>query len=101
MRTHTLTASLDVVPQTNLFDFDRQGIERFFESRGYKAFHGRNVLKWLHKHGETDFTIGPIPFGGFVQISGMMLADEGEMSDERAYPNRPVWRAGKGGPLTA
>ena len=55
MRTHPLTAFLEGVPQTNLFDLDRNGIERFFESIGYQAFHGRNVLKWLHKHGETDF----------------------------------------------
>lgn len=51
---------------------------------------GPALLKW--RRGETDFTIGPIPFGGFVQINGMTLADEVELDDERAYPNRPVWQ---------
>lgn len=30
-------------------------MEAHFESMGYKAFQGRNVLKWIHKHGVTDF----------------------------------------------
>lgn len=47
---------------------------------------------FTRKHGETDFTIGPIPFGGFVQIDGMLLSDEIDPEDERAYPNRPVWQ---------
>ena len=51
---------------------------------------GPAIVKW--RRAETDFTIGPIPFGGFVQISGMTLADEIESTDERAYPNRPVWQ---------
>jgi len=34
---------------------DLQGIEAFFLSLGSKAFHGRNVFKWIHKHGVTDF----------------------------------------------
>jgi regulator of sigma E protease len=44
------------------------------------------------KRGETDFTIGPIPFGGFVQIEGMLLTEDVDPDDERAYPNRPVWQ---------
>lgn len=39
----------------NLLGLDRTAIEAFFVARGYKAFHGRNVLKWIHKHGVTDF----------------------------------------------
>ena len=31
-------------------------MEAFFERLGAKAFHGRNVLKWIHKHGITDFS---------------------------------------------
>ena len=30
-------------------------MEAFFQKIGYKAFHGRNVLKWIHKHGVVDF----------------------------------------------
>ena len=44
------------------------------------------------KHGETDFTIGPIPFGGFVQIHGMLVAEEADPDDPHSYPNRPVWQ---------
>ncbi|PLX59610.1 23S rRNA (adenine(2503)-C(2))-methyltransferase RlmN [Sedimenticola selenatireducens] len=41
--------------KVNLLDFDRKGMESFFEGLGAKAFNGRNVLKWIHKHGVTDF----------------------------------------------
>ena len=51
---------------------------------------GPPILKW--KRGETDFTLGPIPFGGFVQIHGMTLAEEVSPDDTRSYPNRPVWQ---------
>jgi regulator of sigma E protease len=51
---------------------------------------GPPVLSW--KRGETDFTIGPVPFGGFVQINGMTVVDEVDPDDERQYPNRPVWQ---------
>ncbi|MBV2120160.1 MAG: 23S rRNA (adenine(2503)-C(2))-methyltransferase [gamma proteobacterium symbiont of Stewartia floridana] len=30
-------------------------MERFFVALGSKAFHGRNVFKWIHKHGVVDF----------------------------------------------
>ena len=41
--------------KTNLLDLDRKAMEAFFQALGHKAFHGRNVLKWIHKHGVTDF----------------------------------------------
>ncbi|MCU7849230.1 MAG: 23S rRNA (adenine(2503)-C(2))-methyltransferase RlmN [Candidatus Thiodiazotropha sp. (ex Lucinoma kastoroae)] len=40
---------------TNLLDLDLKGMESFFLGLGSKAFHGRNVFKWIHKHGVTDF----------------------------------------------
>ena len=40
---------------TNLLDLDRKAMEAFFLALGHKPFHGRNVLKWIHKHGVTDF----------------------------------------------
>jgi len=43
------------VAPTNLLDLDRKAMEAFFHGLGHKAFHGRNVLKWIHKHGVTDF----------------------------------------------
>ncbi len=39
----------------DLFGLTRAGAERLVEGWGYKAFHGRNVFKWIHKHGVTDF----------------------------------------------
>lgn len=47
---------------------------------------------FTRRRGETDFTIGPIPFGGFVQIDGMLISDDVDPEDPRAYPNRPVWQ---------
>ena len=41
--------------KVNLLDLDRKALEAFFEGLGAKSFHGRNVLKWIHKHGVTDF----------------------------------------------
>lgn len=43
------------VPKTNLLGLTKQGMEAYFDELGTKAFHGRNVLKWIHKHGVTDF----------------------------------------------
>ncbi|MES9922667.1 MAG: 23S rRNA (adenine(2503)-C(2))-methyltransferase RlmN [Candidatus Thiodiazotropha endolucinida] len=40
---------------TNLLDLDLQGMEAYFLELGSKAFHGRNVFKWIHKHGVTEF----------------------------------------------
>ena len=39
----------------NLLDLDLKGMEALFVELGSKAFHGRNVFKWIHKHGVTDF----------------------------------------------
>ncbi len=39
----------------NLLDFDRTAMEAFFQEIGHKAFHARQVLKWIHKHGVTEF----------------------------------------------
>ena len=46
---------MDENSRINLLGLDRAAMEAFFEARGYKAFHGRQVLKWIHKHGVTDF----------------------------------------------
>jgi 23S rRNA (adenine2503-C2)-methyltransferase len=46
---------LDENSRINLLGLDRAAMEAFFAARGHKAFHGRQVLKWIHKHGVTDF----------------------------------------------
>jgi regulator of sigma E protease len=60
-------------------------VERF--SIGF----GPGVLRWRSKAG-TLFQIAPIPFGGFVEIKGMSIAEDVEPDDTKAYPNRPVWQ---------
>jgi 23S rRNA (adenine2503-C2)-methyltransferase len=42
-------------PKTNLLDLDLPDMEAFVVGLGAKPFHGRNLLKWIHKHGVTDF----------------------------------------------
>lgn len=39
----------------NLLGLHRSAIEAWFSEHGHKPFHGRNVLKWIHKHGVLDF----------------------------------------------
>jgi regulator of sigma E protease len=60
-------------------------VERF--SIGF----GPGIFKRRGKDG-TIFQIAPIPFGGFVEIRGMNIAEEVEPDDRLAYPNRPAWQ---------
>ncbi len=39
----------------NLLDLDRSGLESLCQELGFKAYQGRNLLKWIHKHGVVDF----------------------------------------------
>jgi regulator of sigma E protease len=61
-------------------------VERF--SIGF----GPAVLGWRSKTSGTLFQIAPIPFGGFVEIRGMNLAEDVDPTDHHAYPNRPAWQ---------
>src|SRR5580765_5766923 len=61
-------------------------IERF--SVGF----GPGILKRRSKKTGTVFQIAPIPFGGFVEIRGMNIAEEVDPEDRFAYPNRPAWQ---------
>jgi regulator of sigma E protease len=61
-------------------------IERF--SIGF----GPGILKRVSKKTGTTFQIAPIPFGGFVEIRGMNIAEEVDPADMQAYPNRPAWQ---------
>lgn len=44
------------------------------------------------KRGDTEFQLAPIPFGGYVAIAGMNIADEVDRDDPNVYPNRPAWQ---------
>lgn len=61
-------------------------VERF--SIGF----GPGILKYRGKRSGTVFQLAPIPFGGFVEIRGMNIAEEVEPDDVHAYPNRPAWQ---------
>jgi regulator of sigma E protease len=61
-------------------------VERF--SIGF----GPGILKHRSKKTGTVFQVAPIPFGGFVEIRGMNIAEDIEPDDVAAYPNRPVWQ---------
>jgi regulator of sigma E protease len=63
----------------------RMRIERF--SIGF----GPGILKRTSKKTGTVFQIAPIPFGGFVEIRGMNIAEDVDPDDKFAYPNRPAW----------
>jgi regulator of sigma E protease len=53
---------------------------------------GPGILKRTSKKTGTVFQLAPIPFGGFVEIRGMNIAEEVDPDDELAYPNRPAWQ---------
>jgi regulator of sigma E protease len=61
-------------------------VERF--SIGF----GPAITGWRSKRSGTFFQIAPIPFGGFVEIKGMNIAEEVDPDDHAAYPNRPAWQ---------
>lgn len=41
--------------KVNLLDLDEQGLSEFFSELGEKSFRARQVLRWLHQSGETEF----------------------------------------------
>ncbi|MCX7172558.1 MAG: 23S rRNA (adenine(2503)-C(2))-methyltransferase RlmN [Proteobacteria bacterium] len=40
---------------TNLLDLDAAGLNEFFAHMGEKPFRAKQVLRWLHRFGESDF----------------------------------------------
>ncbi len=52
---------------------------------------GPGLLKHKSKKG-TIYQLAPIPFGGFVEVAGMNIAEEVDPADREAYPNRPAWQ---------
>ncbi|MGA2926334.1 MAG: site-2 protease family protein [Solirubrobacteraceae bacterium] len=57
----------------------------------FSLFFGPLLVKV--RRGETEYGIGPLPFGGYVRITGMNPNEE--LAPEvagRAYYNQPVWK---------
>ena len=42
--------------KANLLDLDARGLTGFFAGLGEKPFRARQVLRWMHQRGETDFS---------------------------------------------
>ncbi|MCB1984725.1 MAG: 23S rRNA (adenine(2503)-C(2))-methyltransferase RlmN [Burkholderiales bacterium] len=40
----------------NLLDYDREGLTHFLTEIGEKPFRARQILKWIHQFGKSDFT---------------------------------------------
>ncbi|MCL2830635.1 MAG: 23S rRNA (adenine(2503)-C(2))-methyltransferase RlmN [Betaproteobacteria bacterium] len=40
----------------NLLDFDSIGLHAWFAAQGEKPFRARQVLRWIHRYGESNFT---------------------------------------------
>lgn len=59
-------------------------VERF--SIGF----GPGILKHKSAKTGTIFQIAPVPFGGFVEIRGMNIAEDVDPDDKEAYANRPA-----------
>jgi 23S rRNA (adenine2503-C2)-methyltransferase len=69
----------------SLLDLDRPGCEALVADWGFKPFHGRNLFKWLHKHGVADFD-------GMTDLSKALrarLAAETEIRLPRAVAEQP------------
>ena len=41
----------------NLLNLDRKGLETFFTEIGEKPFRAKQVLKWIHQEGISDFEL--------------------------------------------
>jgi adenine C2-methylase RlmN of 23S rRNA A2503 and tRNA A37 len=39
----------------NLLDFDAEGLTAWFAENGEKPFRARQVLRWMHRFGQSDF----------------------------------------------
>ncbi len=59
-------------------------VERF--SIGF----GPGILKHKSPKTGTVFQLAPVPFGGFVEIRGMNIAEDVDPDDKEAYANRPA-----------
>ena len=43
------------MPMINLLDFDADGLNAWFSQIGEKPFRARQVLRWIHRFGQSDF----------------------------------------------
>jgi len=78
---------LGATQKINLLDLDLGEMESFLVSIGAKPFHGRNVLKWIHKQGVVDFdAMTDIP-----KASRVMLKEIAEVALPELVLEQPSW----------
>ena len=46
---------MSATEKINLMNLDQRAMEAFVQGLGAKPFHGRNLLKWIHRHGVIEF----------------------------------------------
>ena len=51
----SMNKNIDHEP-TNLADYDKDGLEIFFEKIGEKPFRAQQIIQWIHKHGVIDIS---------------------------------------------
>ena len=68
----------------------RMRVERF--SIGFPLPRLPALFSRRSKKTGTQFQLNPLPFGGFVEIRGMNIAEDVDPTDREAYPNRPAWQ---------
>jgi 23S rRNA (adenine2503-C2)-methyltransferase len=44
-------------PSFDLVELDAPEIQRLLQESGYDAFHARQLYRWIHRHGVTDFNL--------------------------------------------
>jgi 23S rRNA (adenine2503-C2)-methyltransferase len=44
-------------PRSDLVELDLLELERLLKESGYDAFHARQLYRWIHRHGVTDFNL--------------------------------------------
>jgi membrane-associated protease RseP (regulator of RpoE activity) len=64
-----------------------------FGMKATKFFVGFGNTLWSFKRGETEYGVKTLPFGGFVDITGMSNLDVVEPTDEpRTFRAKPAWQ---------
>ena len=64
-----------------------------FGMRVTQFFIGFGRTLWSTFHGETEYGVKALPFGGFVKITGMTSIEDVDVADEpRSFRNQPGWQ---------
>ncbi|WP_296900256.1 23S rRNA (adenine(2503)-C(2))-methyltransferase RlmN [Thiohalocapsa sp.] len=75
-----LGAQVPPIVRQNLLNLDQRGCEGLAQTLGCKPFHGRNLFKWIHKHGVDDFDA----------MTDLPKAFRARLAAEASIPRLPV-----------